>query len=194
MKPRRALLAGCAAALAAAVLAYFAGIGQEARPADIGARDGAGGRTEPVQGRTADIEARDVADTGARTEPVQGRTDAGARDGMRWAEVTRVVDGDTIHLDDKSHRLVLVNTPERGQPGFDEAADFVKERCGGRTVAYDLNDPQPTDRYGRQLSLVYCDGPLMPSINELLIEAGHSGQYTRFCSESEFAGQAWTGC
>lgn len=90
--------------------------------------------------------------------------------------------------------MVLVNTPERGEPGFDEAGEFVKDRCLDKTVAYDLNDPQPTDRYDRYLSLLYCDGPLQPSINELLIEAGHSDQYTRFCSESEFADQAWTGC
>ena len=117
-----------------------------------------------------------------------------AGDDVRQATVTRVVDGDTVHLDGQSHRLVLVDTPERGEPGFDEATDFVKERCLGRQVAYDQNDPQPTDRFGRHLSLVYCDGPDMPSINELLVREGHSGQYTRFCAESEFAGQAWTGC
>ena len=185
MKPRHALLAGCAGALAVAGVLYLGGAGVEP------VRDSQY-RDDPEAGQVQDSAPRGAEDKpadGARTEPAQERTD-----GIRWAEVTRVVDGDTVHLDGKSHRLVLVNTPERGQPGFDEATDFVKERCGGRTVAYDLNDPQPSDRYGRQLSLVYCDGPLMPSINELLIEAGHSGQYTRFCSESEFAEQAWTGC
>ena len=117
-----------------------------------------------------------------------------AGDDVRQATVTRVVDGDTVHLDGASHRLVLVDTPERGEPGFDEATEFVKVRCLDRQVAYDQNDPQPTDRFGRHLSLVYCDGPEMPSINELLIREGHSGQYTRFCSESEFADQAWAGC
>ena len=183
VKPRHALLAGCAAALAAAAVAYLAGV--EPVPGSQEYLDEPG--AEPVQGSAPS--GKDRPADGIRTEPVQGQAS-----GIRWAEVTRVVDGDTVHLDGASHRLVLVNTPERGQPGFDEAADFVKERCGGRTVAYDLNDPQPADRYGRHLSLVYCDGPLMPSINELLIEAGHSGQYTRFCSESEFAEQAWTGC
>ena len=115
-------------------------------------------------------------------------------DDVRQATVTKVVDGDTVHLDGQSHRLVLVNTPERGEPGFDEATDFVKERCLDKLVAYDQNDPQPTDRFGRHLSLVYCDGPAMPSVNELLVREGHSGQYTRFCGESEFADQAWTGC
>ena len=115
-------------------------------------------------------------------------------DDLAWATVTRVVDGDTVHLDGEAHRLVLVDTPERGEPGFDEATDFVKGRCLDKLVAYDRNDPQPTDRFGRHLSLLYCDGPAMPSVNELLVREGHSGQYTRFCGESEFADQAWTGC
>lgn len=114
--------------------------------------------------------------------------------GLRYGELTRVVDGDTVDIDGERHRLVLVDTPERGQPGFGEAADFVAERCMGKTISYNTNDPQPLDRYGRHLSLVYCDGPGSPSINELLVRAGHSGHYTRFCDESEFAGQDWTGC
>ena len=135
-----------------------------------------------------------AAATGASLVLDGGPAGPPAGDDVRQATVTRVVDGDTVHLDGQSHRLVLVDTPERGEPGFDEATDFVKERCLDRQVAYDQNDPQPTDRFGRHLSLVYCDGPQMPSINELLVREGHSGQYTRFCSESEFADQAWTGC
>jgi endonuclease YncB( thermonuclease family) len=52
------------------------------------------------------------------------------------AKVTRVVDGDTIdaEVDLGFHlkatlrfRLARVDTPERGQPGFTEATDRVKE-------------------------------------------------------------------
>ena len=114
--------------------------------------------------------------------------------GVRWAEVTGVVDGDTVRLDGQSHRLALVDAPERGEPGFSEAADFVRERCMGKTAAYDIDDRQPSDRFGRHLSLVYCDGPGAASINELLVREGHSGPYARFCGESEFADLAWTGC
>ena len=170
MRAGRAVLVGgaCAAAVALAYSVYAGSDLQESvAPATIPDEPG-------LQER-------------AGAEPAAGH-------GIRWAEVTRIVDGDTVHLDGESHRLVLVNTPERGEPGFDEAGAFVGDRCMGKTVAYDLNDPQPADRYDRHLSLVYCDGPAQPSINELLIEAGHSGQYTRFCHESEFADQAWTGC
>ena len=174
---RAVLVVGaCAVAAIAVVLAYSGYAGTDKQdPAEL---------AEPAAEK----------DQSEATGQEQSATDSSADQGIMWAEVTRVVDGDTVHLDGESHRLVLVNTPERGEPGFEEAGEFVKDRCLGKTVAYDLNDPQPTDRYGRHLSLLYCDGPLQPSMNELLIEAGHSDQYTRFCSESEFADQAWTGC
>lgn len=52
------------------------------------------------------------------------------------AKITRVVDGDTVdaevdlgfHLKANLRlRLARINTPERGQPGFTEATDRVKE-------------------------------------------------------------------
>ena len=191
MKARRAVLAvACAAAVAAVVLAYsgYAGTDRQ-EPAEL-AQSPAEATPQEMQAELAEP----AAEKEEATRQEQSASDSSANQGIRWAEVTKVVDGDTVYLDGESHRLVLVNTPERGEPGFDEAGEFVKDRCLGKTVAYDLNDPQPTDRYDRYLSLLYCDGPLQPSINELLIEAGHSDQYTRFCSESEFADQAWTGC
>ena len=196
MRAGRAVLAGgaCAIVVIAIVLAYsgYTGTDQQESvelvqsPTEATPQDMQVEIVEPVAEKEQSIEA---------VEQEQPSAEGSLADqDIMWAEVTRVVDGDTVHLDGESHRLVLVNTPERGEPGFKEAGEFVKDRCLGKTVAYDLNDPQPTDRYDRHLSLVYCDGPLQPSINELLIEAGHSDQYTRFCSESEFTDQEWAGC
>ncbi|MDW0148448.1 MAG: hypothetical protein QOK59_07165, partial [Nitrososphaeraceae archaeon] len=39
--------------------------------------------------------------------------------------VTKVVDGDTLDINGTRIRLSLVDTPERGQPGFDQAKEFV---------------------------------------------------------------------
>jgi micrococcal nuclease len=59
------------------------------------------------------------------------------------AVIDNVVDGDTIDaLIDlgfkicTKHRLRLarVDTPEKGQPGYAMAKDFVREVCGGKTV------------------------------------------------------------
>ena len=193
MRTGRAVLAGgaCAISVIAVVLAYsgYAGMDQQEitrSPSEATSQEIPTELAEPVAERDQPVEATMQEQSAAENSLVD--------QDIMWAEVTRVVDGDTVHLDGESHRLVLVNTPERGEPGFAEAGEFVKDMCLDKTVAYDLNDPQPTDRYDRYLSLVYCDGPLQPSINELLIEAGHSDQYTRFCSESEFTDQEWTGC
>lgn len=54
------------------------------------------------------------------------------------AKVTRIVDGDTLDAEvdlgfhmkaNLRFRLARIDTPERGQPGFTEATDRVKEIC-----------------------------------------------------------------
>ncbi len=43
--------------------------------------------------------------------------------------VNYVVDGDTLDINDIRIRLALVDTPERGQDGYKEAREFVKNLC-----------------------------------------------------------------
>ena len=84
--------------------------------------------------------------------------------------VTRVIDGDTILVDRETKiRLALVNTPERGKPGHEEAASFARLFCpGGSTIIYDLDHSQ---KYG----MVWCSGygsGSGVSLNELLLANG----------------------
>jgi micrococcal nuclease len=68
-----------------------------------------------------------------------------------------VVDGDTIDVDGVGRiRFVGVNTPERGQPGYQEAKDFVKTLCLGKTVGIDIDNAKHYDKYGRVLAVVYA--------------------------------------
>ena len=46
-------------------------------------------------------------------------------------KVNHVVDGDTLDINDIRIRLSLVDTPERGDPGFKEATQFVVKLCLG---------------------------------------------------------------
>jgi endonuclease YncB( thermonuclease family) len=75
--------------------------------------------------------------------------------------VTRVIDGDTIVIDNKTHiRLVGVNTPElHPTPELDalEAKQFMEEQCLGKKVGLDVDDAKPKDKYGRTLAVVYID-------------------------------------
>jgi hypothetical protein len=43
--------------------------------------------------------------------------------------VIRIVDGDTLDLDEIRIRLALLNTPEVGEPGYDEAKEFATRLC-----------------------------------------------------------------
>ena len=103
--------------------------------------------------------------------------------------VTKVVDGDTIDVNDIRIRLSLVNTPERGEPGFKEATDFVKKLCQNKDAQVDIDDGQRgSDRYGREIGVVYCDNV---NINNELIENSLGIIDKRFCDNSEFSGESW---
>ena len=105
--------------------------------------------------------------------------------------VTKVVDGDTIDVNDIRIRLSLVDTPERGQPGFKEATEFVKKLCQGKDAQVDIDDGQRGgDRYGRELGVVYCGNDNI-NINNDLIENSLAIIDTRFCENSEFSNEDW---
>jgi micrococcal nuclease len=73
--------------------------------------------------------------------------------------VSKVIDGDTLDINGTRIRLALVNTPERGQPGFDEAKKFVESLCLEKKGELDVDNGQRRgDRYGREIGVVYCDG------------------------------------
>jgi endonuclease YncB( thermonuclease family) len=104
--------------------------------------------------------------------------------------ITKVVDGDTLDINGTRIRLALVDTPERGQPGFYEAKRFVESLCLGKKGELDVDNGQRRgDRYGREIGVVYCDGF---SVNEKLMNAKLARILTEFCDISEFANENWT--
>jgi micrococcal nuclease len=76
------------------------------------------------------------------------------------AVVLRVIDGDTIVLTcGERVRLIGIDAPERGEPGADEATQFVIER-GGRGVTVWLEaDGADRDRFGRLRRYVWLKHP-----------------------------------
>lgn len=82
----------------------------------------------------------------------------------RKGKVIYVEDGDTIDASpvEGAHiqriRLVGVNTPERDDyPGYNEAKEFVEERCLGKEVSFDVDDCKQYDEHHRILAVVYVD-------------------------------------
>ncbi len=95
--------------------------------------------------------------------------------GPTEAKVTRVVDGDTIELEDgRKIRYLLVDTPEstngKNECFGTNAKDFNTDLVMGKnvTLAYDVDC---TDRFDRTLAYVYVDGT---EVNTLMIDRGYA--------------------
>lgn len=81
--------------------------------------------------------------------------------------VKRVVDGDTLIIDDGADtrvRLIGVDTPEtvkprgRVEPWGKEASDFSKKALTGKAVFLEY-DEEKEDRYGRTLAYIWTEDP-----------------------------------
>lgn len=102
----------------------------------------------------------------------------------------RVVDGDTIkvHWNDQEHsvRMLNINTPERGKPGFKEATDYLKKLIGNsKSVRLEFAKAGDVkkDRYGRLLAYV-----LLKDRNLCLemVKAGHSKYYVKYGKSEKY--------
>jgi endonuclease YncB( thermonuclease family) len=104
--------------------------------------------------------------------------------------VTKVVDGDTIDVSGGVRiRLSLVNTPERGENGYQEATSFTAAICPvGADTIVDEDDGQMSGSYGRVIGKVFCNGELL---NQKLLESGNAAILENFCKQSEFGREAW---
>jgi micrococcal nuclease len=103
--------------------------------------------------------------------------------------VTYVVDGDTLDINGIRIRLSLVDTPERGQPGYKDAKEIVSSLCLGKKGELDVDDGQRRgDRYGREIGIVYCNGV---NINEKLFNERLARILTDYCDVSEFSKENW---
>ena len=94
--------------------------------------------------------------------------------GPSQATVTRVIDGDTVVLDDgRKIRLLLVDTPETTDGHNDcygsNAAQFTSDMVLNKSVKLDF-DVECTDKYGRTLAYVTVDGM---ELNTLLVQRGY---------------------
>ena len=104
-------------------------------------------------------------------------------------QITRVIDGDTLLIDQTTIRLSLVNSPERDERGYQEAKDFASTICPvGANAEFVEDSWQPVDKYGRSVGLVYCNDMML---NELLLTNGHAEISTYYCDKSEFGSEGW---
>jgi micrococcal nuclease len=96
------------------------------------------------------------------------------------ATVFNVVDGDTIDVNvdlgfkvytRQRIRLARIDTPERGQPGFAEAGDFLRELVMGKNVELKT---YKVSKWGHFLGDIVLDGE---DINQRMLDEGLAKPY-----------------
>jgi endonuclease YncB( thermonuclease family) len=99
----------------------------------------------------------------------------------RKVKIGRVIDGDTLETTEgETIRLTNINTPERSQPGFQEATQFLKQFENQDVEIQTLG----FDKYSRTLARIYTPNYL----NLKIVELGLGKKYLVEESElSEFA-------
>ena len=106
--------------------------------------------------------------------------------GPSEAVVKRVVDGDTVELQSgEKVRYIGVDTPEKGENGYDEATDFNRTMVEGKEVHLEY-DERCRDMYNRLLAYVCADGTM---VNEELLREGHAKPLhikPNVCNKDEF--------
>jgi endonuclease YncB( thermonuclease family) len=92
---------------------------------------------------------------------------------LEKANLTRVIDGDTIDTNLGKIRLLGVNTPEKKERGYEEAANFLQQFQGKEISLERINEDK--DKYGRLLRYVFYQGKL---INEEILARGLAHFYS----------------
>jgi micrococcal nuclease len=101
------------------------------------------------------------------------------------ATVTHIVDGDTVDLtvdlgfritNNDRFRLLGINSPERGRPGWAEAtAELAKLMPVGSQVTIHSEKPLSKEKYGRWLArILNADGT---DVNQAMIDGGFAVEY-----------------
>lgn len=103
------------------------------------------------------------------------------------ANVTKVIDGDTIEVNQEGTaykvRLLDINTPEKKQPYYQDAVNFLKAKIEGREVILEKGE-ENKDKYNRILRYVFLEKEF---INEIILKEGlanfYSYQNTQYTSK-----------
>lgn len=88
------------------------------------------------------------------------------------AQVTKITDGDTLTLNDSTKvRLLGINTPEKSQPFYQEAKNFLTSLAANQTIQLETKGQ---DKYRRTLGYIFKDSI---NINEKILQNGLATLY-----------------
>ena len=103
--------------------------------------------------------------------------------------ITKVIDGDTVHINGESVRLICIDTPERGEEGYLEATEYLESLILNKEVILE-EDITKRDKYDRLLYYIFTkDGRF---VNEIMVKEGYAEAYpyypdTRLCPQIQEA-------
>lgn len=106
--------------------------------------------------------------------------------------IDRVIDGDTIEANKTIIRLLGINTPEKGEPFYEEAKLFLESRILNKTVQLEFIGER-YDKYNRTLAYIFLDNV---NINAEIVKNGFANYYFpsgRHFRYEEFK-KAWDYC
>lgn len=95
------------------------------------------------------------------------------------ANITEIIDGDTIETDLGKVRLLGINTPEKGRFGYEEAKNFLLQLENKEVELIRVGENK--DRYSRLLRYVFYQGK---NINEEILSRGLAHLY--YYNEDDF--------
>jgi len=107
--------------------------------------------------------------------------------------VERVIDGDTIVVENNTHiRLLGINTPEKGEFYYPESKEFLEELMINKTVKLEYGK-EKYDMYNRTLAYVFLE---KENINLKLVEKGFANFYFPSGKDRYYNGfsRAWENC
>ncbi len=106
--------------------------------------------------------------------------------------VERVVDGDTIIVNNESVRLLGINTPERGELYYQEAKDFLEMILSNKTIQLKFGKDR-YDLYGRKLAYVFRDSH---NVNKEMVDEGYANCYFPSGKDTYYSSflKAWGHC
>ena len=103
--------------------------------------------------------------------------------------VTKIIDGDTIHVNEQSVRFALASAPNLEGYGGADSRNFIQTICPiGSEVLIDEDDGHVLDDHARIVGTVTCNGVIL---NQELLDANLGHLEIRFCPSSEFANDDW---
>jgi len=106
------------------------------------------------------------------------------------AQVTRIIDGDTLQTStNQTFRLLGINTPEKNQPSYQEAKNYLTNLVQNQTIEI---ESKQQDKYQRTLAHIYKDNK---NVNAQILSQGfatlyyydHDSHYEELKKAEEFA-------